>query len=106
MLHLTGTLSLQARPDVSFVVYRMHHHSNVDLHAGNTWVNAGNSLAFRDGPYAAGCNPPAVCPLPATVTEMPVALGAIALWINIPGMIRHFKPALFPVTVNLRCVIH
>ena len=73
---------------------------NIVLHAGNTWVNAGNSLAFRDGPYAAGCNPPAVCPLPATLTEMPVALGAIALWINIPGTIRQCKPVLFSVVFN------
>ena len=72
----------------------MHCHGNVILHAGNAWVVAGNSLAFRDGPFAASCNPPAVCPLPSTVTEMPVALGAIALWINVPGTIRQCTPAL------------
>ena len=72
----------------------MHWHGNVILHAGNAWVAAGNSLAFRDGPYAAGCNPPAVCPLPPTLTEMPVALGAIAVYINIPGTIRQCAPAL------------
>ena len=72
----------------------MHWHGDVNLHAGNTWVLNGNSLGFRDGPWAAGCNPPTVCPLPPTVTEMPVALGAIAVWINIPGMIRQCLPAL------------